>query len=191
MVAVRAKRDAIEVVDRRRIVVMDELVRGSKQPFHFAENLKPAAAEQHVARCRALSEDLARNAVQETAGDLEARGFRVVGASVLQAAGRELPALNKILASHALIHTAEGEFFRDAARKACEEAGVAVTPIRERDLAERARTALKDGRIAVERSIAGMGKILGPPWTQDHKAAALAAWVVLTESSQGAAAKHA
>ena len=181
LVAVCAERDRIAVADRRRVVVMDEAVRGSKQPYHFAENLKPAAAEQHVAKCSALSERLAREAVREAVRALEVQGYRVCGASVLQAAGRELPGFEKILASHALIHTAEGEFFREAARKACEDSGIPVTRIRERDLGERANTILKDGRAAVELSIAQMGKILGPPWTQDHKAAALAAWIVLSE----------
>ena len=40
------------------------------------------------------------------------------------ASGRTLPALEQILASHPMVHTAEGEFFRKAIREACREIGI-------------------------------------------------------------------
>ncbi len=56
--------------------------------------------------------------------------------------GSTLPSLEKILASHALIHTAEGEFFRTVIREACEDADMRVMPLRERNLEERANKIL-------------------------------------------------
>jgi hypothetical protein len=69
--------------------------------------------------------------------ELDGRHYRIVGSAVLLASGRPLPSLAKILGSHPLIHTAEGEFFRHAVRKACEGLKISVTAIRERELEER------------------------------------------------------
>ena len=70
-----------------------------------------------------------------------------MGAAVLLASGRPLPALEKILAAHPLIHSAEGEFFRHAASKAFESQHIPVTAIRERDLDERAKAAFGNAAI--------------------------------------------
>jgi len=101
---------------------------------------------------------------------------------VLLASGRPLPSLSEILASHALIHTAEGEFYRGAVRKACERLEIQVTAIRERDLEERAETVFGNAASEVQRRISILGRSLGPPWTKDHKTAALAAAVILAHN---------
>ena len=98
------------------------------------------------------------------------------------ASGRTLPSLEKILASHALIHTAEGEFFRAVVRNACEEAGLRVSPLPERELDERARKIFGDKASQIKQRVSGLGKRLGPPWTQDEKLASLAAILVLAAS---------
>lgn len=83
------------------------------------------------------------------------------------------------LASHPLIHTAEGEFFCRVAAKACERLDVPVTGIRRCDVEEQAKAALGKAANATRRTIAMLGKSIGPPWTADHKAAALAALTIL------------
>jgi hypothetical protein len=95
------------------------------------------------------------------------------------ASGRPLPSLSKILALHALIHAAEGEFFRNAVSKACERLNISVTAIRERELDERAKSAFGSAANRVQRRISGLGSSIGPPWTKDHKTAALAASMIL------------
>ena len=115
----------------------------------------------------------------EVASELDQRHYRIVGAAVLLASGRTLPTLEKILAAHPLIHTAEGEFFRNAARKACDDLQIPVTAIRERDLDEQATAAFGKAASQVQVSIASSGSLIGPPWTRDHKTAALAALLVL------------
>jgi hypothetical protein len=101
--------------------------------------------------------------------------------AILLSSARPLPNLDEILASHALVHTAEGEFFRQTFRHAFENLEVSVIGIRERELDERARKAFGKLATQVRRNINGMGRILGPPWTQDEKMAALAAAIVLAE----------
>jgi hypothetical protein len=78
-----------------------------------------------------------------------------------------------------LIHTAEGEFFRNAVRKACERLKISVTAIRGQELDERAKAAFGNAASRVQRRISSLGSYIGPPWTRDHKTAALAASVIL------------
>lgn len=179
LVAVSGDANSVELIDRRRIVVTDPNLPGANQPYHYAASLGFPESEKFLANCAALSERLALAAVGEVVRELDARRYRIVGSAVLLASGRPLPSLAKILASHPLIHTAEGEFFRDAVRKACERLKISVTAIRERELDEHAKTAFGNAASRVLRRISTLGSSIGPPWTKDHKSAALAASIIL------------
>lgn len=175
LVAVSRHADSLTVVDRRRIVVMDPVTPGGSQPYHYAAELSPEKAEQHIAKCGALSENMAQEAIKLVIAQLSQRNCRVVSAAVLMAAGRSLPSLPQILAAHPLIHTAEGEFFRKSVINACESLRIPVMQIREREVEEHARSAHGKNAAQILRKIAAVGGSIGPPWTADHKAAALAA----------------
>jgi hypothetical protein len=175
MVAISA--DPLEILARKRIVTADPEIPGAIQPYHFAARLELPQQEKHLADCAASSSRLAAEAIVELVTELEGR-YRIVGAAVLSASGRPLPALEKILAAHPLIHTAEGEFFRDAVRRAFADLKIPVTVIRQRDLDGRANAAFGNTASQLQRAIAGMGSELGPPWTKDHKTAALAAALI-------------
>jgi hypothetical protein len=193
LVAVSGDADSVEIVERRRIVTVggapesveesaqgtDATIRGPNQPYHYAATLALPAAEKYLANSAAASERLAFAAIGEMIRELEARQYRIAGSAVLLASGRILPPLAKILAAHPLIHTAEGEFFRNAVRKACECLSIPVTSIPERELDERAKTAFGKEASRVQRRIGSMGSSIGPPWTKDHKNAALAASILL------------
>ena len=184
VVAVAGDAAAVEVLDRRRIVVIDPSIAGGKQPYHHAANLALgkaglAGAERYIAECAAVSERVARVAVEGMVRELEGRQYGVVGSALLLASGRALPSLEKILGAHPLIHTAEGEFFRNAVGKACERMKIPVTAIRERDLEGEAQKVFGKAAVGMQVQIAGAGKSFGPPWTKDHKVAALGALIVV------------
>lgn len=179
LVAVSEDDTLLELLDRRRIVTMDTDSPGAKQPYHYAADLEVSEAEKHLADCAAVSERLALAAVEEVVRELNVRRYQIVGFAVLLASGRPLPSLSKILASHPLLHTAEGEFFRNAVIKACGRLRISVTAIRERELDERAKTVFGNTASRVRRRISSLGGSIGPPWTKDHKTAALAAAMVL------------
>jgi hypothetical protein len=188
LVAVSGDANSVEVkiIDRRRIVTTDPTIPGANQPYHYAASLGLSElglpeSERYLANCAAVSERLALAAVGEVVRELDGRHYRIVGSAVLLASGRPLPSLSKILASHPLIHTAEGEFFRHAVSKACERLKISVTAIRERDLEERAKTAFGNAASRVQRRISSLGSSIGPPWTKDHKTAALAAALILAD----------
>jgi hypothetical protein len=177
VVAVSGAPQAIEILARRRIITADPEMPGAIQPYHHAMNLK--LPEKHIANCAVASTRLAATAIAELVAELNASNYSVVGAAVLLASGRSLPPLGKILAAHPLIHTAEGEFFRHTVTQACEELQISVTAIRQRDLDERAKATFGNAASGVQSSIEGLGKTIGPPWTKDHKTAALAAALLL------------
>ena len=86
-----------------------------------------------------------------------------------------------------MIHTAEGEFFRRAFADACNRLKITVVRIRERDLPDRATKELRIAAPKLRAQLTNLGRDLGPPWTQDQKGAALAAWLLLAEAGKHAA----
>jgi hypothetical protein len=169
----------LEVNDRRHIALTESSTPGSKQPYHHVENFALPAAEEYLAKSSAISGRLAATAIREILVQLRSKGFGVKGSVILTASGRALPSLEKVLSSHALIHAAEGEFFRNIVFNACQEAGLYVTRLPEREVEERATNAFGRKANHVKLRISELGKLLGPPWTQDEKLAALAAALVL------------
>ena len=168
-----------DLLARGRMALNDPSIAGSKQPFHTAEPMDFAAARTFIARCRRATERLARAAVEALARE------RPLGACcVLTSAGRELPDLKAILASHALIHAAEGAFYRDAVAGACAALGIAVRRVRERDL-ESECGVLPTSGDAVRTRLRAMGDAAGPPWTADEKMSARAAWLMLAALPAG------
>jgi len=162
----------IHILDRRRVEICDPSIPGAKQPYHFVQKMDLAKAGNHLDGCAKASQRLAESALRELT-----RRYSLIGASILLASGRTLPLLPAILASHALIHTAEGEFFRRSFQRACAVLNITVEGVRERDLAALTPPAWQS-------RITQMGKVIGPPWTQDHKLAALAACLILSNEVQ-------
>jgi hypothetical protein len=184
LVAACGDAESLEVIDRRRIAIIDSETPGGKQPYHHAAELRAKGrdlqdCEQYIAACGALAEGMALAVVVDTWKELIEQQCRIASAAVLMAAGRALPSLPQILASHPLIHTAEGEFFRLAVHRACEQLKIPVEAIRERDLQQRAELAYGKAATRMQRRIAALGKTIGPPWTSDHKAATMAALLTL------------
>lgn len=172
--------DESEIIERRRIVVINDDMPGGKQPFHQAANLGLPKGEQYLAAYTVEAGRLAREAIAATIAELRVRGFSVKAAALVLASGRTLPPLAQILSAHPLIHTAEGELFREAVRRACESLNIPVMGYRENELKAPAKQLSAHAR----QTIANAGKLLGPPWTADHKSASQAACLALKEKTR-------
>lgn len=190
VVAIAGGRGKEEVLLRHRVVIIDSKIAGSIQPYHYVAKKEISAAEKHVTRCASVSGNLAFEALTQLAAELGELNFAPKAAIVLLSSARPLPDLKAILASHALIHTAEGEFFRQAFRRAFEKLKIPVTGIRTRDLDNHALQAFGKAAPAIQKRIDGMGRSLGSPWTKDEKTAALAAAIVLHRAAQKVLAAH-
>ena len=190
VVALAGNRGTEEVLLRRRVVIIDSKIAGSAQPYHYVAKKDITAAENHLARCASIAEQLAFKSLTQLSSELRNIGFTPNAAVILLSSARPLPDLNAIVASHPLIHTAEGEFFRQAFRSAFEKLRIPVTGIRTRDLADSAVQAFGKAAPAIQKRIHGMGRSLGAPWTKDEKTAALAAAIVLTGAQSEGRACH-
>ena len=184
LVTVSHENGDIEILDRRRIPITGTRDDGASQPYHAARNLQLSEAESFLASAFEAAHTAATSALREHIDALRAQKYHVAGCAILMAAGRTLPALEKILAAHPLLHTAEGVFFREAFAKACQSNAVAVTKVRERDL----ENALKEtcGRAAARMKIKVqlLGRVVGSPWTTDQKYATLAALLLLSSPNK-------
>lgn len=184
VVALAGSARAPEVIDRRRIVNADPAIRGSKQPYHAVEMLPLKQAEHYLKRCAARTRTMTRQALRTALKDLALKGHCVERCGVLLGSGKPLPQLSAILASHPLLHTAEGEFYRNAICDAGEHCGLKICGVKDREAYERAAAVIRLSPEELQRRLDAMGKLIGPPWRQDEKLAAVAAWLALVEAGR-------
>jgi hypothetical protein len=178
LVAAGGTIEAPHVLERARVTIADPEMAGSRQPYHAAADLPFLMGEELVREAIASSRGLAMQAISAAVRKLHSEGHEVTGCAVLLGSGKALPALEKILASHALIHTAEGEMFRGVLAWAAAQCGLPFTGV-----AEKALDATLLARIGT------LGKAIGPPWAQDQKFATVAALTALHAAGAGKRAK--
>lgn len=137
-----------QIIGNKVVELLDDTERFC---YHRAAQMKAAAAREWLARVRAKALDRARSEL----APLLARSVRI-GAVV--ANDGTLPDPQSALATHTSIHGAEGLFYRDVFRDAC-QIPCRIVPPAALDVAE-------------------VGKVVATPWGRDQKLAALAAWQV-------------
>jgi len=155
-----------------------------RQPYHTAERMLIGQAHQFITRMQGEARRLAYHAIRELASRTQEQGVKLTRCGLLLASGRPLPALEKIVASHALIHTADGELFREALLHASARCGLVDFRIREKELLDRAENVLRLKSAALLRRVTELGRPFGSPWSQDEKFAALAGWIALASASR-------
>jgi hypothetical protein len=170
-----------EVVLRERIEMTDRTP-GAAQPYHAVEGRPLAEATRRIAGYKRTADALAYEAVRSVVEDLKARGYAPVASGILQSSGRDGASLEAILASHALIHTADGNHFRDALFQAGRRCGLEVVRVPLKTLAERASEALGEPAAKLQATVQGFKKAVGAPWGADQKSAALVAWMLAAEN---------
>jgi hypothetical protein len=180
LVAVTLNNGSIEILDRRRVAITGSTDGGASQPYHAARNLKLSEAEPFLASAFAAAHAAASSGLHDVIDVMRAQKFQVAGCAILMAAGRTLPPLERILAAHPLLHTAEGVFFRDAFAKGCESHKVSVTKIIERDLESALNEKFGHDATRVKRQVQQLGRMIGPPWTTDQKNATQAALLLFS-----------
>jgi hypothetical protein len=181
LVAVAGAPGAPVVIERRRVQTADTVIRGSAQPYHAAKAMQLADAEAFLDRCGAAARRMAEIAVRQTVAELDIMGYAVAGACVLLGSGRPASGLAVTLRSHPMIHTAEGDFFREAIKAACESCGLPVLGVKEKEIVRQAAAALSVTVDDLQLRVAALGKSMGPPWRQDEKLCAIAGWLALKD----------
>jgi hypothetical protein len=149
-------------------------------------------AQPFISRVESEASRLAHRAIHEFKESLLTQGYELKRCGLVLASGRKLPELPQILASHALIHTADGELFRRAILQASADNGLASATIKEREVLDEAARVLRIKPNDLTRRIAELGRPLGAPWSHDEKLASLVAWLALASrsSARSPTSKH-
>jgi hypothetical protein len=179
MVGVCVEPDEPVVLLRDRVELVKIFSYKFRQPYHTAEKLPFARGREFISKVNAEARRLAFRAFRHAQVDLAKRGFDLKACGLLVASGRSLPKLESILASHALIHTADGELFREALAHASGRCGLPVFRVKERDVVGQAARLFGLEEPALLKRVTEFGKPLGSPWSQDEKFSALVAWLAL------------
>ncbi|HEY5093572.1 MAG TPA: hypothetical protein VII69_00485 [Candidatus Eremiobacteraceae bacterium] len=132
VVALKVPVHAPSVIERKRIALADPETPGSMQPFHAAAELNKTAAARFIALCTSATNAMAKRELRAVVKDLSDRGHVVVACGNLLGSGRSPATLAAALASHPMLHTAEGKFFREALNVASRHLGLQVSGIVEK-----------------------------------------------------------
>lgn len=178
------------VLSRERIHLVKTFNYSFRQPYHTAEKMGLPEGRKFISQMRAEARGMAYRALRGVQAKLEETDYRLSDCGLLLASGRALPDLEKILAAHPLIHTAEGELFREALSFASRKYGLREFQVRERELVGRAARSFGLTEAGVLKRVTELGRPLGVPWSQDEKYAALAAWLALSDGGNHSAARR-
>ncbi|MGH9930738.1 MAG: hypothetical protein ACREA9_16130 [Pyrinomonadaceae bacterium] len=167
----------LKVLERCRLKLVEES--WAKQPYHAAEELKPAEAARVVKRGIDAAKRIALREMQTVVKRTRENGFEVQGCGLL--VGDPMPnwSVAEILAVHFRMHKAEGVLFREVLADAAAACDMRLVAIPERLLLEHAEAALAIKASSLLQQIAAFGKSVGAPWGKDQKDAALAAMIAL------------
>jgi len=184
VVAVSLEKGEPVVLVRQRVHLVETFSYEFRQPYHTAEKMLAGQGREFIQRIRDEATRLAYRAIRELESKTQEQGVKLTRCGLLLASGRPLPALEKILASHALIHTADGELFREALLHASNRCGLRDFRIKEKGQVLR----LKGN--ALMRRVTELGRPLGSPWSQDEKFATIAAWLALAAPAKNNSKEH-
>jgi len=190
VVAVSLEKGAPVVLARQRVHLVETFTYEFRQPYHTAEKMLGGQGREFISRMQLEARRLAYSAIQELASRTQEQGAKLTRCGLLLASGRALPELDKILASHALIHTADGELFREGILHAIARCGLEDFRVKEKELLDRAGRTLRIKPNALMRRVTELGRSVGSPWSQDEKFATLAAWLALATSSNNNSKKR-
>jgi hypothetical protein len=179
LVAVSLGDGSPQILLRERPRLVKTFTREFCQPYHAAERKPLAEAGAFIASVESEAAHLAGEAIDDASRRLGRQGYELDRCSLLLASGRPLPDLAHILASHALIHTADGELFRKALLGAGKSRGLAMFSLKENALLETASQTLSQPSDRITKRLTALGAGLGPPWSQDEKFSTLTAWLAL------------
>ena len=180
LIVLGTRRGELQVVDRCRMELVEKSEASwAKQPYHAAERLNPTDARDLVTRGLAMARRIAAREIRAAVKRTREAGHEVAACAVLMADPMPDWTVDEILAVHFRMHKAEGVLFRDALARGAEACGLRLLGIPEKLLDEHAERALASSVNSLRKTIASLGKSVGPPWGKDQKDATLAAMIAL------------
>jgi hypothetical protein len=172
-----------EVVFRGRAELGDPTGRVRRNAYHAARGLELGAASALVEAAERIAAERAADALEGTLRAAADEGAVVRSCAVVVGSFPAGARLEKIVASHALAHAAEGRLYQRALLQGAEWRGLDSIAVPKRSIWEQGESALGVAQDELRHWIDQLRREVGPPWAQDQKLAALAAWIALARSS--------
>jgi hypothetical protein len=168
------------VLDSQTVDLSDPAIPESRQPYHDGVGIArlPGPA---LTRLVASVERYGARSMNDLFDDYLAAGYSLCGAGVVVGSLIDPDTIGN---SHVRIHALEGRLFREIVIAAAERRGIACAIHRDRDLDEHATASLGKTAAALRRQVGAIDRPAGP-WRAEHKAATLAAWLMLKGRTSG------
>jgi hypothetical protein len=152
--------------------------------YQAARGLEPAEAARLVEAAERIAAEQAAAALEQASREARDEGAVVRSCAVVVGMFPPGARLESILASHALAHAAEGRLYQRALLEGAESLGLDAVALPKRSIWEQGEEALGVAQDELRRRIDEVRLEVGPPWAEDQKLAALAAWIALARSEQ-------
>lgn len=160
---------------RARVTLCPEHL--ARQVYHHAQHLTLARARRAVAEVDTVvgrtTGDVLTELVERAGHHGELVGVGIVGVP------HEVPPLEAVLRSHALLHMAEGELYRGAIQEAVQERGLPVSMASPKGVVSEAALTLDVPSERLAATLTSLRADLGAPWQADHKDATAVALLAL------------
>jgi hypothetical protein len=168
---------APKVVASRRIELSDPADGHGRQPYHAAAGTARKPGPQ-LDKLIASVERYGRQSVDAFIREQEKAGRRFDGAGIVVGSLID-PA--QIANDHIRIHALEGQLFRGIVKEATDRRKLASLVWRERDIYGLAEKQLKRPEGELRRRVTEWGRGVTGPWRAEHKAASVAAWLMVAK----------
>ena len=168
------------IADARRLELCDPSTPEARQPYHAGFGTARSsghALDQLVASVQ----NYATRAAIALFASYRAR-YTIAGAGLVVGSLIDPDTLTN---PHIRIHALEGRLFRQSIESGAQQSQIATTTWRERDLYAHASSLLKRPEAALRTRVTALGRTVQGGWRAEHKAAALAAWLVLHSPHHG------
>ncbi len=163
------------VADSRRIDLSDPAIPESRQPYHAGFGTARRSGPE-LSRLLTSVGRFGRQSVTALMQHYQAAGYQLAGAGLV--VGSVIDP-DRIANEHIRIHALEGRLFRGVVADAVARSGLPCWIWRERDLYALAVGVLKRPDRDIRRAVEALGRGIAGSWRAEHKAAALAAWLLV------------
>ena len=175
MVLIAGSPTSPSLLDSRRIELSDPSQPEARQPYHAGFGTARDAGPQLSELVSAI-ERFGSRSMDAAFDSYVSKGFRLDGVAVVVGSLIDPDSIGN---SHIRIHALEGRLFRSIVLQAAERMGLTCAIHRERDLYEEATRRLGKSDFDLRRTLKTIGESTVGSWRAEHKAAALAAWMML------------
>jgi hypothetical protein len=182
LVVVAGGVDRPAILFRGRAELSDPSERVRKNAYQASRALELTAAAELIEAAERIAAEQAAAALERTVRQAADEGTLLRSCAVVVGASGQ-PRLESILASHALAHAAEGRLYQGALLQGAESCGLEAIAVPKKSIWEQGAAALGVAQAELRHWIDELRREVGPPWAEDQKLAALAAWIALAAST--------